>query len=741
MSAKLYADVVVDISSKNLDKVFQYEVPPDLEDRICVGVVVSVPFGQGDREVAGYVVALSAHPAWEDGKIKTIRSLKNSAETTEAKLIRLAAWMKQQYGSTMAQALRTVFPIKTRVNAREEKRILLQAPEDKARQTRDLWQKKNYRARVRLLDYMIQQRQADHGRTLRLLGIDKSVVDALEKAGLVRVVSQEQVRDPVDIPDTLGEQVRLSHPQMQAVEEICREWEEADRPCLLHGVTGSGKTQVYMELIDRVLRQGRQAIVLIPEISLTYQVVMGFYGRFRKQVSVIHSRLSQGEKYDQMKRAKAGEISIMVGPRSALFTPFSRLGLIVVDEEQEQAYKSEQVPRYHAREVAICRARLEKAHVVFGSATPSLDTYYKCQQGAYRKCVLDSRYQHRPLPQVSIVDMREEIRAGNRSILSRKLQDEMEQRLGKREQVMLFLNRRGYAGFITCRSCGYVVKCPHCDVSLADHANGTSVCHYCGYTQRQQKVCPQCGSPYIGGFQAGTQQIEAVVKKRFPSGRILRMDYDTTRRKKGHYEILRAFQDQEADILIGTQMIVKGHDMPNVTLVGVLAADLSLFAGDHTSSERTFQLLTQAVGRSGRGDAAGSAVIQTYQPEHYSIVCAARQDYESFYQQEIAYRELMDYPPASGMMGILGFGRDEQQLVKAMGFIRRFIIQASAGRECQVIGPAAPAVGKVQDVYRQVVYVKDKKKERLRKIKDQVEAYVQINSGFRELQIQFDFHI
>ncbi len=737
----LYADVVVDISAKDLDKIFQYEIPPDLEGQICVGMVVNVPFGQRDREIAGYVVGLTARPALETGKIKRIRSLKNSAETTESKMIRLAVWMRQQYGSTMIQALRTVFPIKARVGAKEKRHIILQVSEERAREIREQWKKKNCRARIRLLDHLIQQERADYGDTLRLLGISKGVVDALKDAGLVQVVSEQYLRDPVVLSTDIGEETVLNSQQEQAVEDICQEWTEAGRPCLLHGVTGSGKTQVYMGLIDRVLRQGKQAIVLIPEISLTYQVVMGFYSRFGEKVSVIHSRLSQGEKYDQMKRAKAGEISIMVGPRSALFTPFSRLGLIVLDEEQEQAYKSEQVPRYHAREVAIYRGHLENAYVVFGSATPSLETYYRCQQGEYRKCVLDSRYQERPMPQVSIVDMREEIKRGNRSILSRELQEKIEQRLVKREQVMLFLNRRGYAGFITCRSCGYVLKCPHCDVSLADHNNGMSVCHYCGYTQRQQKTCPQCGSPFIGGFQAGTQQIEAVVKERFPSSRVLRMDHDTTRGKKGHWEILHAFQEQEADILVGTQMIVKGHDMPNVTLVGALAADMSLFAGDYASGERTFQLLTQAVGRAGRGETAGEAVIQTYQPDHYSITCAAQQDYESFYREEIAYRDLMGYPPVSGMMAILGFGQDEQQLEKAMGFIHRFICRADVVQGSQVIGPTVPPVGKVQDIHRRVIYVKDKERERLGKLKSQVEAYVQINTGFRGLQIQFDLHI
>ncbi len=736
----LYADIVVDISSKNLDKTFQYRVPPELEEQICVGMVVKAPFGLGNREIDGYVVELTDVPSFEEEKIKSIRALKSDAETTESRMILLAVWMKRQYGSTMAQALRTVFPIKAKMKAQEKRSVLLRASLEEAEETLELWRRKNYKARVRLLEYLIREKQADYTDVLQLLGIGKNVVEALEKAGVAQVVSQQRLRSFMEFEESEARQAVLTKQQRQAVEEICAEWKGADRPCLLHGVTGSGKTQVYMELIARVLQQGKQAIVLIPEIALTYQILMGFYSRFSGQASVIHSRMSQGEKYDQMKRAKAGEISIMVGPRSALFTPFSRLGLIIMDEEQEQTYKSEQAPRYHAREVAVYRGKTEHAHVVFGSATPSLGTYYLCQKGEYKKCVLDARYGQRPMPQASVVDMREEIKAGNRSILSRRLQEAIEERLQKKEQVILFLNRRGYAGFIACRSCGYVVKCPHCDVALTEHNNGTSVCHYCGYTQGRQQSCPQCGSSYIGGFQAGTQQIEAIVKKRFPKSRVLRMDYDTTRQKKGHWEILRAFQNREADILIGTQMIVKGHDIPNVTLVGVLAADMSLFAGDYASGERTFQLLTQAVGRSGRGQTAGSAVIQTYQPGHYSIVCAAQQDYEAFYQKEIAYRQLLAYPPASNMMGILGFGQDEEQLTKAMGFIRLFVERA-AKDGCQAIGPAAPAVAKVQDVYRRILYVKDADRDRLCRLKDQVEAYVRINSGFRQLRIQFDFHI
>ena len=347
-----------------------------------------------------------------------------------------------------------------------------------------------------------------------------------------------------------------------------------------------------------------------------------------------------------MERVKRGEVDVMIGPRSALFTPFENLGLIVIDEEHETTYKSEQVPRYHARETAIRRAKLEGASVVLGSATPSLEAFYRCRLGEYTLLELKNRATAQSLPEVYTVDMREELKHGNRSIISDRLKEMIEDRLQKRQQIMLFLNRRGYAGFVSCRECGYVVKCTHCDVALSAHKNGKLVCHYCGYERPSMTSCPECGSHYIGGFRAGTQQIEELVTKMFPAARVLRMDMDTTKKKDSHEKILSAFAAEEADILIGTQMIVKGHDFPQVTLVGILAADMSLYSNHYQSAERTFQLLSQACGRAGRGREKGEVVIQTYNPEHYSIQTAARQDYESFYEEEMNYRMLMGYPPA-----------------------------------------------------------------------------------------------
>ena len=485
---------------------------------------------------------------------------------------------------------------------------------------------------------------------------------------------------------------------------------------------------------------GKQAIVLIPEIALTYQTVMRFYRYFGQRVSIMNSRLSAGERYDQMMRAKAGEVDVMIGPRSALFTPFPDLGLIVIDEEHEPTYKSEQVPRYHARETAVKRAELEGAGVVLGSATPSLEAMYRARKGEYVLLTMKNRSRMQSMAKVHIADLRAELKEGNRSILSRRLQELMEERLEKKEQIMLFLNRRGYSGFVSCRECGQVVKCPHCNVSLSVHRGGKMVCHYCGYEQPKVTRCPECGSPYIGEFRAGTQQIEDLVKKRFQEAKILRMDMDTTRQKDAHEKILEAFANEEADILVGTQMIVKGHDFPNVTLVGVLAADMSLYTDDYRSGERTFQLLTQAAGRAGRGERPGDVVIQTYDPGHYAIEAAAAQDYEMFYEQEIAYREMMGYPPAENLTAVHVSCEDEELLEKGCHYLKEYILRIKGNVPVQVIGPASPGIDKIRDVYRRVIYLKSPRYDTLVKIKDMMEKYIDINSGFDKMRIQFDFN-
>ena len=737
----IFADIIIDISSEKLDRSFQYRVPEELEKEIKVGMVVSIPFGNGNQLRKGYVTDLTREPKVDPARLKNICGISSAEETTESRLIALAAWMRENYGSTMIQALKTVLPIQEKMKAKEKRYLCLKISREEAEKLLEELEKTRFKARTRLLRELLKEPRLDVSYASKELGATTSVVKKMTEQGIISIEYEELLRNSLDTEKLrLEEELPLTPEQETAVREILREWEkETPRPVLIEGVTGSGKTQVYMKLIETVLDQGQQAIILIPEIALTYQTVRRFYARFGEKVSVINSRQSQGERYDQFKRARRGEVQVMVGPRSALFTPFANLGLIVIDEEHESSYKSENSPRYHARETAVERARLEHARVVLGSATPSLEAYHKAMEGTYGLVKLQSRYQDRPMPQVSVVDLREELKAGNRSVLSRKLKEAMKDRLEKREQIILFLNRRGYAGFVSCRSCGQVMKCPHCDVSLSEHNNGRLLCHYCGYETVKPQACPVCGSPYIGGFKAGTQQIEKVVKEAFPGVRTLRMDFDTTRTKGSYEKILSAFASHEADVLIGTQMIVKGHDFPDVTLVGIVAADLSLNAEDYRCSERTFQLLCQAVGRGGRGNKPGEAVIQTYHPDHYSIQAAAVQDYEAFYQEEMSYRMLLDYPPASHMMAVLGSCPEEELLVQAMHYLELYIHRVYKEKDLHVIGPAYASVGKVKDIYRQVIYLKHEKQETLVRIKDQLEKYREINSGFRKLYIQFDF--
>ena len=737
----IYADIIVDISHEKVDRSFQYKVPEELQHKLQVGMVVTIPFGNGNHERKGYVIGLSDTPAFDTSRMKELTGICSSEETTEERLIALAAWMKNQYGSTMVQALKTVLPVREKVKAKEKRYIILNVSEEEAEKTAGKLESGRCKARARLVRALLEEKKLDYTKASKELGVTASVLRPLVDEGIVQVVQDEVYRMSVDGANIPHEELSvLTKPQQEAFDQIQKEWQsDSPRPVLIHGVTGSGKTQVYMKLIRQVIGEGKQVIVLVPEIALTYQTVRRFYGWFGEKVSVLNSRLSQGERYDQFKRAKRGEIQIMVGPRSALFTPFSNLGLIIIDEEHEQSYKSENSPRYHARETALYRAQMENARLVLGSATPSLEAYTKAKDGEFRLVKLDARFEDRPLPKVSVIDLREELREGNRSVLSRSLRKAIENRLECGEQAILFLNRRGYAGFVSCRSCGAVLKCPHCDVALTEHNNGRLVCHYCGYEQPRVEKCPVCGSPYIGGFKAGTQQIEQVLHKNFPKARILRMDYDTTRAKGSYEKILSSFAAHEADILVGTQMIVKGHDFPDVTLVGALAADLSLNVADYRCAERTFQLLTQAVGRSGRGTKPGEAIIQSYHPDHYSIQTAAAQDYEAFYQEEMAYRMLMDYPPAAHMLSVLVSGENEELLEQGMDYLAKFVERIASRYRIPVIGPAYAAVGKVNDIYRKVLYLKHRDERILQDIKDKTEKYIELNSGFRRLYIQFDY--
>lgn len=741
---ELYANIIIDISHEKLDRTFQYRIPDLLKDEVKPGVLVEIPFGRGNRKINGYVVEVTLEPEYEVSRIKEILRVRKTGIPIESQLISLAAWIRENFGGTMNQALKTVLPVKQKTAKKERRMVYLLPEQVEAKCLLAELRKKHQTARARLVEALLEQSPLPYETVTGKLNVTPAVMRALEEKRVIRIEAVRNWRNPLDRMKKQEKSVTLNSLQKQIADDIVSHWRLGDRkPCLIHGVTGSGKTEVYMELIEAAVREGKQAIVLIPEIALTFQTVVRFYNHFGDRVSILNSKMSAGERYDQFERAKAGVLDVMIGPRSALFTPFSNLGFIIIDEEHEAAYKSETVPRYHARETAIARADMCGACVVLGSATPSVESYERALKGDYRLYEMGERVSQRALPTVYTVDLREELRKGNRSILSDKLRELMVDRLQRQEQIMLFINRRGVAGFVSCRSCGHVMKCPHCDVSLNLHNNGKLVCHYCGYEQPMVKNCPECSSPYVGGFKAGTQKIEQYITQQFPDARVLRMDMDTTRQKDGHEKILSAFANQEADILVGTQMIVKGHDFPNVTLVGVLAADLSLHVSDYRAAERTFQLLTQAAGRAGRGKRPGEVVIQTYQPEHYSVVTAANQDYKAFFEQEILFRKMLRYPPEWHMLVIHAASMQEKLVNEAILMLKYAVVannEHTPDHQMQVIGPADAAISKVNDIYKKVLYIKNADYGKLVAVKNRLEDYISAEPAFKNVSVQFDFN-
>jgi primosomal protein N' (replication factor Y) len=738
-----YADVIVDLTAMP-DRVFQYRIPDELEGRISQGTCVEIPFGRSDKRTRGYVIGISGTPGIDPSKIKTIIAVSELGIDAESGLIRLAAWMKKTYGSSMIQALKTTLPVRERENRKTEDEITLAEDERRAAAILSEYRRKHSVAKERLLAALLSEKSMKRSDAQKELKITLPTIRSMQKEGVIAVSSSEIDRLPsvlLTAGEAGAEPAELSDEQVKARDGILRSFrEEPDKPCLLAGVTGSGKTLVYMDLAERTLAKDREVIVLIPEIALSWQIVRRFAARFGKKVAVIHSRMGKSERYDEFERVKRGEAKIVIGPRSALFTPFSNLGLIIIDEEQEGAYQSDETPRYDARETAIERGRIENARVLFGSATPSFDSFHRAEQGTYRLFVMKQRYGGADLPDVSIVDMRKELRAGNTSMLSGALREQIAERLERHEQTILFLNKRGYTSFLSCRSCGHVIKCPHCDVSLTAHRGGRLICHYCGYEQPMVRKCPACGSPHIGGFRAGTEMAENIVKKEFPEAGILRMDADTTHGKEGHEKIVKAFAAHQADILIGTQMIVKGHDFPDVTLVGVLLADLSLFESDYRSGEHTYQLLVQAIGRAGRGRKKGLALIQTYHPDEPCIQAAARQDYRSFYDQEMGMRRILGYPPCGNMLAIHGSSRSEEKLDRAMEYIAKYLAMIDRRKQARLIGPAPESVSKIKDYYRRVLYIKTETEDAAVRMRTLLEAYIDINSGFRDVLFTYDLN-
>lgn len=731
-----YAKIIVNISHENLDKTYEYAIPEEWETYAVIGSQVLIPFGAGNRQIKGFILGITSNPEFPPERIKSIIKVIMDGTVIEGHFIQLAAWIRTQYGSTMNDALRTVLPIKKTVKEQKEQYLHRIIDRERLFEYMEECERKHYRARYRLAAALEDQEVISYKEALEELNISRDVIRKFVDLGIISISSRRQYRNPIKEQMQIEKKIILTPKQQQISDEIWQEYQAGiQNTYLIRGVTGSGKTEVYFDIIERVVKDGKQVIFLIPEIALTVAMVERFHQRFGERVSVLHSKLSDGERFDQYERAKAGELDIMIGPRLALFTPFPELGLILLDEEHEPSYKSEAPPKYHAREVALQRAKMCNASVILGSATPSVESYYKAQCGEYKLFTLDERVGESRIPDISIVDLRKELKARNFSIFSRSLREKIQKRLERKEQILLFLNRRGYAGFISCRQCGFVLECPHCQVSLTEHNNGKMMCHYCGYETIKPSICPSCGSKYIASFGTGTQKVEEHARKEFPNARILRMDRDTTNRKGAYEEILKAFERQEADILIGTQMIGKGHDFNNVTLVGALAADLSLFANDYWASERTFQLLCQVAGRAGRRERHGEAVIQTYQPEHYSITAAKKQDYEEFYQQEITYRKMLQYPPLGHLLAILLVSLDEKQVEKAS------ILLTEAAKEKmgeKVIGPANAYHYRLKDRYRKVIYLKESDLEALLEVKNYLEGFVDYSNYFQKVNVYFD---
>ncbi len=750
MSPK-FADIIIDISHEAIDRTFQYKIPEEIRPRIRVGMQVSIPFGLGNHIRSGYVVALSDEAQFDEDKMKEIDSIRSGSVEIESSLIELAAFMKEQYGCTTIQALKTVLPVKEKVKSLVKKEVRLIVSQEDAMEYLALYQRKNAKAKLRLLKELMDDHVIPYQLVTGKLNISSATLHAMQREQVISVDEEGYYRNVIKEDDSFIEnqsrnEVLPNDEQQQVIDEVWNDYVSGKRQTyLLKGVTGSGKTLVYIEIIDKVIAMGKQAIVLIPEIALTYQTVKRFRKRFGDKVTILNSKLSKGERYDQLQKAKNGEVSVVIGPRSALFTPFRNLGIIVIDEEHETTYKSETPPKYHAREVAIERARKAGAFVMLGSATPSIESYFRAKNGEYKLLELNHRaIKDACLADVSVVDLREELKVGNRSIFSKKLQTLMTDRLAKKQQIMLFLNRRGYAGFVSCRSCGHVFKCPNCDVSLTEHTTIAKLaklsCHYCGYETNRPEICPECSSKFVASFGLGTEKVESMIKLMFPNAKVLRMDTDTTKNKDAHENILNQFANGEADILVGTQMIVKGHDFTNVTLVGVIAADLTLFENDYKSAEKTFDLLTQAAGRAGRGTLKGEVVIQTYAPDHYCIEAAAKQDYEAFYAEEKAYRKLLSYPPFQHLLVIYMEDDAYDELVKLSNALKMITSAWGAREEVDVIGPCDATIVKVNNRYRRVIYLKHASYDELVRIKNLTESFLKSREEFRKCYVAFDFN-
>ncbi|MCK9221400.1 MAG: primosomal protein N' [Limnochordia bacterium] len=748
-----YAQVIVDVRVRRVDRCFCYSIPKKLKNHLRPGHQVLVPFN--NRQVIGYVIALADQA--EVPGVKPILRICTQDPVLTSEMLTLAQWMADYYGCLLVDALQCFIPPGMRhlgqtSGHRYLKTFEIKVAGEELRQAKEMVRRAPRQQEV--LSYFektcLSQRCEGNCPCekvtlsfLRQKGLSYHALRALEDKGYLASGQIVLYRDPLAEVTKQGSSTPLAlTPDQQRVFEQIKDQirRQTGGVYLLHGVTGSGKTEVYMQLIDEVRSHDQSVILLVPEISMTPQMLGLFKSRFADDVAVLHSRLSDGERFDEWQRIASGEAGIVIGARSAVFAPVRNLGLLILDEEHETTYKqAEGQPPYHTRDVAIKRAELNRAVVLLGSATPSLESYYMAEQKVYNLVTLPRRINNLPLPQVDIIDMREELKAKNRSMFSRTLQQGIRTALARREQVILFINRRGTLGFILCRECGHVLHCENCAVSLTYHEDINRLCcHYCGLEREIPTTCPECGSRSLRGFGAGTQRVERQLANLFPQARIARMDGDTTRRKGAFGRILGDFRNHDLDVLIGTQMVAKGLDFPQVTLVGVMAADLTLNIPDYRAAERTFQLLTQVAGRAGRGTRPGRVIVQTYNPEHYSIKAAQHHDYVGFYKQEIAFRSKVNYPPVANLVRLVFSAEDEEAVVKAA---KEHLIAMQQGQDYHnqavgVLGPVPCPLSRLQGRYRWQIMVKGPELatlrkaaliDRIRKVAPDVAVFVDIN--------------
>ena len=694
---KLYAEVIINSEALEIDRPFTYKVPEEFNNEIKIGQIVKVPFGKGNKTSEGFILNLKNDDNIKF-KIKNIAAILVKDPVIDEDDINLIEFLREKTLCKYIDAFRLLIPVGIMKGAKAKKKKVIVLKNE------DLSNIKNPDGYKKIVEFF----KTNSGKYTKSELINEHSISQYKLNKLIEnevlSIEEESVFRYNDRVYNKDSAKTLTMEQENIISEYIN---SDDKMFLLKGVTGSGKTEVYMKLVERVLLEGKSAIILVPEIALTPQMIERFKGRFGVNVALFHSKLSDGERFDEWFRVKEGKAKVIVGARSAIFLPAKNLGLIIIDEEHENTYKSEQNPKYQTKEVAEYLSELKGCKVILGSATPSIETYYRALTGEMKLLELNSRVDNKAMPPMKVIDMRNELKGGNKSLFSRELFIAIQERLKRKEQIILFLNRRGFSTFVSCRSCGYVFKCDECDISMTYHKNGLLICHYCGKTKREPRECPKCHSKYVKFFGAGTQRVEEEVKKYFNNVRILRMDVDTTRDKHSYERIYNTFKNGEADILIGTQMVSKGLDFKNVTLVGILAADMSINIPDYRAAERTFQIITQVAGRAGRGDKQGEVLIQTYTPQHYSLQYAVNYDYEGFYEKEFTVRAMMKYPPFGKLLLINGTSKKEELLKNFMHKITMMIKPlVESCLDIEILGPIPCMISKVKENYRWQIVIK-----------------------------------